>query len=49
MPCLLGYHLVEASLFITVAMSLSVLDISKDVVDGVEVTPIVDVTAGSVL
>ena len=48
MPCLLGYHLVEASLFITVAMSLSVLNISKDVVDGVEVTPILDVTSGTV-
>ncbi|KAG8214179.1 hypothetical protein J3R82DRAFT_10968 [Butyriboletus roseoflavus] len=41
-----GYHLAEASLFISVAMSLAVLKISKDVVDGVEVTPNVDVTSG---
>lgn len=48
MHSLLGYHLAESSLFITVVMSLSVLEISKDVVDGVEVTPAIEVTSGTV-
>ncbi|KAF8550635.1 cytochrome P450 [Imleria badia] len=43
-----GYHLAEASLFISVAMSLAVLNISKDVVDGVQVTPDADVTSGTI-
>ncbi|KAI9571605.1 cytochrome P450 [Boletus coccyginus] len=43
-----GYHLAEASLFISVAMSLAVLDISKVVVDGVQVTPELDVTSGMI-
>ncbi|KAF8442121.1 cytochrome P450 [Boletus edulis BED1] len=43
-----GSHLAEESLFITVAMSLAVLAISKEVVDGVQVTPKVDVTSGVV-
>ncbi|KAF8124761.1 cytochrome P450 [Boletus edulis] len=41
-------HLAEESLFITVAMSLAVLAISKEVVDGVQVTPKADVTSGLV-
>ena len=43
-----GYHLAEASLFILAAMSLSVLEISKDVVDGVQVTPKVDFSSGAI-
>ncbi|KAF8134338.1 cytochrome P450 [Boletus edulis] len=42
------FHLAEASLFITVAISLAVFSISKDVVDGVEVTPRVDFTSGTI-
>ena len=47
-PSFLGSHLAEASLFISVAMSLAVLEISKDIVNGVEITPTVDVTSGSI-
>ncbi|KAI9571565.1 cytochrome P450 [Boletus coccyginus] len=47
-PFFSGYHLAEASLFISVAMSLAVLDISKDVVNGVKVTPKVDFGPGSI-
>lgn len=43
-----GFRLGEASLFISVAMSLAVFKISKAVVDGVEVAPEVDVTSGTV-
>ncbi|KAF8554746.1 cytochrome P450 [Imleria badia] len=43
-----GYHLAEASLFISVAMSLAVLKISKEVVDGVQVTPKVDFCSGAI-
>ncbi|KAF9227074.1 cytochrome P450 [Gyrodon lividus] len=43
-----GLHLAEASLFISVAMSLAVLDISRHVEDGVEVVPKVDVTGGAI-
>ncbi|KAF9237437.1 cytochrome P450 [Melanogaster broomeanus] len=41
-------HLAEASVFITVAMSLSVLDILRQVEDGVEIVPKLDVTGGTV-
>ncbi|KAN0091491.1 Cytochrome P450, partial [Tylopilus felleus] len=34
-----GYHLAKAYLFIWVAISLTVLNISKEIVDGVEITP----------
>ena len=37
MASLLGYHLAEASLFISVTMSLAILKISRDVVNGVEI------------
>ena len=47
-PSLSGYHLAEASLFISAAMSLSVLEISKDIVDGVQVTPKVDFSSGAI-
>ncbi|KAG6375615.1 cytochrome P450 [Boletus reticuloceps] len=43
-----GFHLAEASLFISVAVSLATLVISKEVVDGVPVTPSLDVTSGTV-
>ncbi|KAF8444949.1 cytochrome P450 [Boletus edulis BED1] len=39
-------HLAEASLFISVAMSLATLVISKEIVNGVLVTPSFDVTSG---
>jgi cytochrome P450 len=39
-----GSHLAEASLFISVAMSLAVLKISMEVINGVEVPPNVDFT-----
>ncbi|KIJ05619.1 hypothetical protein PAXINDRAFT_93216, partial [Paxillus involutus ATCC 200175] len=43
-----GLHFAEASIFISVAMSLAVLDISRPVEDGVEVIPKFDVTGGTV-
>ena len=43
-----GYHLAEAALFISVAMSLAALRISKAVVNGVPVTPEYDVTRGAI-
>ncbi|KAF8444947.1 cytochrome P450 [Boletus edulis BED1] len=43
-----GSHLAEASLFISVAMSLASFAISKEIVDGVPVTPSFDVTSGIV-
>ncbi|KAF8840878.1 cytochrome P450 [Paxillus ammoniavirescens] len=43
-----GLHLAQASLFISVAMSLAVLDISRHVEDGVEVVPKFDVTGGTI-
>ncbi|KAF8840876.1 cytochrome P450 [Paxillus ammoniavirescens] len=43
-----GLHFAEASIFISVAMSLAVLDISRPVEDGVEVIPKFDVAGGTV-
>ncbi|KAF8840877.1 cytochrome P450 [Paxillus ammoniavirescens] len=43
-----GLHFAEASIFISVAMSLAVLDISRPVEDGVEVIPKFDVAGGMV-
>ncbi|KIK93558.1 hypothetical protein PAXRUDRAFT_144832 [Paxillus rubicundulus Ve08.2h10] len=43
-----GLHLAEASIFISVAMSLAALDISRHVEDGVEVIPKFEVTGGTV-
>ncbi|KAF9237431.1 cytochrome P450 [Melanogaster broomeanus] len=43
-----GLHLAEASIFITVAMSLSVLNISRQVEDGIEIVPQPDVNGGTV-
>ncbi|KIJ18479.1 hypothetical protein PAXINDRAFT_70725 [Paxillus involutus ATCC 200175] len=43
-----GLHLAQASLFVSVAMSLAVLDISRHVEDGVEVVPKFDVTGGTI-
>ncbi|KAF9237423.1 cytochrome P450 [Melanogaster broomeanus] len=43
-----GLHLADASIFITVAMSLATLDISRHVEDGVEVAPRYEVVGGVV-
>ncbi|KIK81761.1 hypothetical protein PAXRUDRAFT_744781 [Paxillus rubicundulus Ve08.2h10] len=43
-----GLHLAQASLFVSVAMSLAVLDISRHVEDGVEVVPKFEVTGGTI-
>ncbi|KAF9227082.1 cytochrome P450 [Gyrodon lividus] len=43
-----GIHLAEASMFITVAMSLATLDISRHVKDGIEVVPKHEVIEGIV-
>ncbi|KAG1817246.1 cytochrome P450 [Suillus subaureus] len=43
-----GLHLAEASVWISTAMSLAVFDISKVVEDGVEITPEVDPSSGTI-
>ena len=43
-----GLNLADASVFISCAMSLAVFDISKAVEDGVEVSPVVDNTPGTI-
>ncbi|KZP25607.1 cytochrome P450 [Athelia psychrophila] len=43
-----GINLADASLFISIAMSLAVFDIKKLVENGVEITPEVDVVPGSI-
>jgi cytochrome P450 len=43
-----GMHLADASLYISVAMSVAVFDISKVVENGVEITPEVDPTSGTI-
>ncbi|EGO01616.1 hypothetical protein SERLA73DRAFT_166166 [Serpula lacrymans var. lacrymans S7.3] len=43
-----GLHLADASVFISCAMSLAVFNISKAVVNGVEVTPEVDPSSGTI-
>lgn len=43
-----GLHLADASLFISVAMSLAVFDITKVVENGIEITPVVECTAGTI-
>ncbi|KAG2347075.1 cytochrome P450 [Suillus weaverae] len=43
-----GLHLADASIWISTAMSLAVFDISKVVEKGVEVTPEVDPTSGTI-
>ena len=43
-----GLNLAEASVFISCAMSLAVFDISKAVENGVEITPVVDNTPGTI-
>ncbi|KAG2141326.1 cytochrome P450 [Suillus clintonianus] len=43
-----GLHLADASVWISTAMSLAVFDISKVVENGVEITPEVDPTSGTV-
>ena len=47
-PPLSGYHFAEASPFMSVAMSLAALEVSKDVVDGVKITPEVDFGPGAI-
>jgi len=43
-----GLNLADASVFISCAMSLAVFDISKAVENGVEITPVVDSTPGTI-
>ncbi|OJA13417.1 hypothetical protein AZE42_05787 [Rhizopogon vesiculosus] len=43
-----GLHLVDASVWISVVMSLAVFDISKVVENGVEITPKLDPTLGTI-
>ncbi|KAG2070199.1 cytochrome P450 [Suillus decipiens] len=43
-----GLHLADASVWISVVMSLAVFDISKVVENGVEITPEVDPTSGTI-
>jgi cytochrome P450 len=43
-----GLNLADASLFISCAMSLAVFDITKAVENGVEITPVVDSTHGTI-
>ena len=43
-----GLNLADASIFISCAMSLAVFDISKTVENGVEITPVVDNTPGTI-
>ncbi|KAG2139993.1 cytochrome P450 [Suillus cothurnatus] len=43
-----GLHLAEASVWISTAMSLAVFDISKCVEDGVEITPEIDPSSGTI-
>ncbi|KAG2102493.1 cytochrome P450 [Suillus discolor] len=43
-----GIHLAEASVWISVVMSLAVFDISKVVENGVEITPEVDPSSGTI-
>lgn len=44
----LGMHLADASVWISVAMSLAVFDVSKVVENGVEITPEVDPSSGTI-
>lgn len=44
----IGMNVAEASIFIQCAMFLSVFNITKAVVDGVEVAPVVGVTTGAI-
>lgn len=43
-----GLSLADASLWISSAMCLAVFDITKAVENGVEITPVVDATAGTI-
>jgi cytochrome P450 len=43
-----GLNLADASVFISCAMSLAVFDISKAIENGVEITPVVDNTPGTI-
>lgn len=43
-----GLNLADASVFISCAMSLAVFDIAKAVENGVEITPVVDNTPGTI-
>lgn len=44
--CIVGMYLADATVFLSVAMSLAVFDIRKPLADGVEVQPNVDFTSG---
>lgn len=43
-----GLHLADASVWISAAMSLAVFDVSKIIENGVEVTPEVDPSSGTI-
>lgn len=43
-----GLNLADASVFISCAMSLAVFNVSKAVENGVEITPVVDNTPGTI-
>ncbi|KAG1850378.1 cytochrome P450 [Suillus subalutaceus] len=43
-----GIHLVEASVWLSIAMSLAVFDISKTVENGIEIIPDVDQSSGTI-
>ncbi|KAG1897252.1 uncharacterized protein F5891DRAFT_957421 [Suillus fuscotomentosus] len=43
-----GLHLADASIWICAAMSLAVFDVSKVVENGVEITPEIDPSSGSI-
>ena len=43
-----GLHLADASVWISVAMSLAVFDVSKIVENGVEITPEIDPSTGTI-
>jgi cytochrome P450 len=43
-----GLNLADASIFVSCAMSLAVFDVSKAIENGVEITPVVDSTPGTI-
>lgn len=45
---LTGMHLADASVWLSAAMSLATFDISKVVENGVEITPEVDPSSGTI-
>lgn len=43
-----GLHLADASIWISVAMSVAVFEVSKVVENGVEITPEIDPSTGTI-